>query len=306
MLSHRVRSVLAIGSLAGSALAQPTDTQLQYEVRRYDAASNGGWSTSMDALPGDRIEVRAVVSYVGTGTVVGLGQMYFQPVVSAWTAQDVLLTNGQLGLGPSSVYPANGIGPIGGGESTPAGDVPDSAGMYGRISPFGLPANTSTSHLAGHVQTVSGATYLRIARTDVTNWFGVGPTSGPGAINNTMGNGGVNIWQGSLGSNRSPGAAPPNLNTANLVVFKFSFRLSTNPTPRDLTITTPQEGFGRDNRTEFYGQPATFWHESLESTGVGGHRSQAFSLAGNIHVVPTPAGLAVMGVGLVLAGRRRC
>ncbi len=309
MYSVRALAVSVLPLLAGAALAQP-ETQLRYEVRRYDASNNTGWTASLDAFPGERLEVRALVSYVGTQPVVALGQITFQPTVSNWAAGDTLLTNALLGLSGPFDLP-NGVGSSGSYITTPPALTPDAPGVYGRLAPFtaaqvngGSPFGLS--YYQGHNHLVDGTSYLRIARADITNWFGVGATSGPAAINNVTGAGGVTCWQGSLGVNRAADAPPPVLGTQDILVFKFGFTLSGDLNNRDMQVTTPSNGFGTFTGNPGYGGPGIGWFMATNENGVGSRLTTGVSVPAIIHVtVPAPSVVALAGLLLVMPRRRR-
>jgi hypothetical protein len=293
-----VIGLVAIAGLASAAVAQPVETQLKYEVRIFNAGNNTGWGSEVNANPGDQVEVRALVSYTGTNTVFGIGQITFQPVVSNWTAGDALVTSG----------PNNQIGPMGSNITNPRGYVEDAPGVYGRINPFAASNYTTSTFLRGHVHNLTNGTFLRISRADVTNWIGVGASSGAGAANNTNGGGGVNINQGGIGALRptNPTDYPPENNaTQNVVVFKFGFTLGSSDALRDLVVSTPALGIGRSTASATYGQPDTRWHSSATSANPGSYRTDVAVMDGIIHVVPTPASLALMGLGGLLVARRR-
>lgn len=293
-----VIGLVGIAGLATTALAQPVETQLRYEVRIFNAGHNLGWGSSVNALPGDRIEVRAVVSYTGTATVFGLGQTVFQPVVSGWTGADALVTDG----------PNMQIGPIGGNLTTPPGYVNDAPGVYGRITPWAASATNTSTFLRGYIHTNPGTltgTFLRIARADVTNWIGVGATTGAGAVNNVNGNGGVNIGQGTIGAGRPANAPPQNNNLQNLVVFKFSFTLSGATDLRSLVVSTPRGGLSTETSASLWGQPGTRWFSAADQTAPGQYRSDVAVLDGTVNVIPTPASLALLGLGGLMVARRR-
>lgn len=304
MSIRRVASILIVcGSTTSLAQPPTVDTQLRYEVRVFNAGHNDGWTPSMTVGPGTQVEVRAVVSYIGTTQVYGLGQIIFQPVVSAWRAGDsVITTPGTPG--------DSGIGPIGSSVTDPPGHVQDVPGAYGRISPWASVRTTTSSYYRGHVHVNpdgSGDTYLRIARADVTNWIGVGASSGSGTLNNTFGQGGVAAAQGTLGPGRPTAFPPQNTSLQNLVVFKFGFTLSSAPADRvrTLEITTPPLGLGRTLVTSAYGQPDTRWFTSLEQVSPGLHRSDVSVVNAVVHVVPSPGALGLLAAAGIAASRRR-
>lgn len=288
-----IGSLVAVAGFAAAAHAQPAvGTMLTYQARVFNAGNDLGWVSNLAANPGDRIEVRALVSYIGTGTVGGLGQCVFQPVVTNWTASDALVTDG----------PNMQVGPIGGTRSTPIGTVADAPGAYGRITPWGANATTTTSFLRGHLGTGTAAGMLRIAQAQVTNWIGVGPTSGTAQSNNATGGGGVSVAQ--IANPARLATDPPfNNGSSNLVVFKFSFTLSGSTADRTLNISTPQNGFGRTTQSgQLFHNIRWFANESEASASV---QTAAIVTDANVRIVPAPGAMALMGLGGLLAARRR-
>lgn len=232
-------SAVALCALAGSAVGQ---TQLRYEARLFNPANNDGWTTSLQAAPGSRIEVRSVVS---TPTdALGLSIVIYQPVISSWSAADHLLTNSDLGLSGTQ-YSPSGIGPNGSILTTPPGYVSDQPGAYGRIGPFAASFTNTSTFLRGHTHVIGGASYLRIAMNHITNWIGTGATSGTASANNFNGGGGVTSAQARIISHdENPAYPPPRLGTTDLVVFKFGFVLSPAADLRSLSVSTPANGIG--------------------------------------------------------------
>lgn len=279
-------------------LAQPAETLLRFEARHFDSSNNAGWGSEIAAVPGNHIEVRAVVSFIGIGPVVALGQISFQPLVSNWSLEDLLITSG---------VGAMQIGPTGSNITTPPGYVPDMPGAYGRITPWASGVYTTSTFLRGHVHlnpTGDGVNYLRIARADVTNWIGVGPTSGPDSINNTNGGGGVGINQGTIGSGRGANQPPQVLGTQNLIVFKFGFVLGNADGVRSLGMSA---WLGPLNEPPPipppFWQPDTRWHTSENSSSPGTYRTRVQVENAAIHVLPSP-GAGVMIVLMALMGVR--
>lgn len=262
-----IASLVAAAGLASVANAQ---------ALRYEVSTNGGasFSSSANALPGSQVIVRAVVSYTGTAAPVGLASVVFQPVVSNYGAGDSLAAF-LGGTGPSGNQIA--------GSMATAGDY----SAFGRVSPFGRTALSTSSYLRGHV---SGST-LRIAQANVT--------SAIGGAGNTTGNGGVSIAQL---SNVGRVASDPAFNDSlqNIEVFTFAITLGADPADRTLTIDTPEAGFG--NRVS--GAATVRWFTNLNES-TGSTLTAATVGAASINVVPAPGALALMGLGGLVAGRRR-
>lgn len=289
-------SIVAVAGLALAANAQEVNTQLKYQV----STDGLNWSSSLtNVAPGSSIQVRALVTYIGPGSAAGLGGVTFQPVVSNWTAADTLLT--------TAGTPGNmGVGPTGGTRSNPIGTVDDLPGVWGRITPFGLAAYNTSTYLRGHIGTGTAAGLLRIARADVTNWIGVGATSGVAGANNWNGGGGVNTSQIAAPSRIASDPAF-NTQTQDVVVFKFGLTLGSATADRTLNITTPANGIGRNTTAgTAYGQQYARWYASTSEVSPSLNGGASVTDASiSVHVVPAPASLALIGLGGLVATRRR-
>lgn len=288
----RAAVLCSLAGLLASVSSAAINTRLQYQ------ASHDGvtWSSTLPALPGDTVQVRALVSYIGSAsapTAGGLGQLVFQPVLTNLSAADLW-----------NVTPLGAIGPVGGTRSTPLGTVSDSPGVWGRITPFGANATRGSTYLRGFSHTVSGVNYLRIAQANITNWIGVGATSGSAAANNWSGGGGVSIAQIS-NPNRLSTDPVFNANTSNVVVFKFGIRVPVGNFPGTITISTPAEGIGRvTSAGSLYGTQNARWFASaseVSSSLVGGVEV----VDGTIAILPAPGAVGVFGVAVLAALRRR-
>lgn len=302
-----IGSLVAVAGLAVSASAQPANTLLKYQV-----SSDGGmtWSSSVNVLPGTSVQVRAMVKYIGSAPITGgFGSMAFQPVVDDWTAADHLITNSDQGLAGAGYRP-DGVGPYGGSRSTPVGLVSDASGAFGRVSPWGVNATSTSTYLRGHLGTGTAAGLLRIAQAHITNWIGVGATSGAAAANNWNGGGGVSVGQ--IASSARNGTDPEysldgsgNNTNEFAVVFKFGFTLSGATDSRTLDITTPANGIGRNTTAGAnYGQQFARWFNNLndpQANNTGG----VSVMDAAVNVVPTPASIALLGLGGLVAARRR-
>ncbi|MEY3229914.1 MAG: hypothetical protein RL689_1, partial [Planctomycetota bacterium] len=190
------------------------------------------WSNNPRTVnPGANVQVRYKVSFDPAGTTAtpaGFASVTFQPTISNWiTGQDTL-----------SPFAASG-------NNTNGGSVTEASGLFGRITPFASTGPVASDSYRGHVQTVGGVTYLRIARTTITNWIGQGLTSGTSAANNFNGAGGLACVQKgfSLVTANDP---PFNPATADIVVAKFGLTISSAIQSRTLVADAPTAGFSRN------------------------------------------------------------
>ncbi|CAG1005000.1 hypothetical protein PHYC_03189 [Phycisphaerales bacterium] len=294
-------TALFVAAGASVALAQ---TDLTYQVRRYSPFNDNGWASTLDAQPGDRIEVRSVVSSHGSSGALALSQIIFQPLLSNWALDDRLITNVDLGLTGPGYNPA-GIGPYGSLLTTPVGHVADLPGVYGRITPFASGAAPSSYFLRGHVHMLPTERVLRIAQNHITNWIGVGPTN---SANNFNGGGGVTSAQPQLGGDRRSDFPSPAFGTQNLVTFKFGVILAPD-TGRTLTISTPQEGIGGALRNGLFVREAWWFATEVEVYGSIRESVTVFPASINIGVPtdpnPSPPTVILGGFLLALHHRRR-
>jgi hypothetical protein len=189
-------------------------------------------------------------------------------------------------------------GGVGGQVTTPIGAVADLPGQYGRVIPnaaYGIP---STSFLKGHVNQISGVSYLRIAQAHATSWFG--------GTGNTTGGGGVNMRQNNIdGDSRhlGPGASQPAFSNqlVNVVLFKFKITLDpSNASLRTMLVDLPLQGVYPGSAGFPY---VSWWINPFEV--VGSLRElPTISTASILVNVPGPATPLLLGM-LLIPGRRR-
>jgi uncharacterized protein (TIGR03382 family) len=276
-------SIVAAAGFAATVNAVD-NTRIDWQV----SLNNTTWSTSVNAAPGDTVFVRSLVTYTGTESPLGLASLVFQPTVSNWDSTppaDTLLPFVNGGAGSNT--------------STPLGVVTNTADptQFGRITPWGRSALSTTSFLRGHVHTggAGGApagTWLRIAQAQVTSWI-----AGTG---NTTGGSGVPIAQL---SNVGRTTNDPAFNTSllNIEVFKFGIVLG-DLIPRTMIVDSPEEGFGNRNSTT--GEREVYWFATL-TEATGSIRGTAVVNTASIVVVPAPGAAALLGLGALVIRRRR-
>jgi hypothetical protein len=264
---------------------------IRYQVR--NASNNSGFAQSVQALPGDTIEVRVRIAYDGTTPIFGLNSAYLQPVLA-----------GSFGLAPGSdrliTDPDTFIGPqTGSNNSTPLGSVPGEAGQYGRVGSFGglyIDVGLGNSPRAFYG---SGTTagLARISQSRVTNWIGRG-----NGLNNSNGAGGIPIVQLHPGFGATFNPWGNGDDDDGEYVFQFGFIVGEG-TDRSISIETglvygavPGSGSGT-GRISWYTSPDVV-NQSIQT--------EATTIPGYVQVIPAPGAIGLLaGVALVAARRRR-
>ena len=278
-MKNIIASIVAAAGIASMASAQITQMDVQTSL---DGVNWAGGNRAVN--PGTTVQFRYRVSFNANGTTAtptGFAALTFQPTVSNW------------GTDTLNAFATSG-------NNTNGGAVTEASGQFGRIIPFASTGATTSDPYRGHVQSVSGTQYLRIARTTITNWVGQGLTSGTSAANNFNGAGGLALVQKgfSLVTTADPAFNPA---ITNVVLAKFSLTLSNDGAARTLVISAPTEGMSRNATT---GAREASWFSS--NTDNFGSIKAAVSVAdASLTVVPAPGALALLGMGGLMAARRR-
>ncbi len=278
-MKKAIAGIVAVAGVASMAVAATT---IQYQVR----SVGGVWGSSIDAAPGTQVEFRALVSFTGgtlsqtdafgdtfTGPALGFGACNLQSTVSNWTASDSL-----------APFIASG--------SATASSITDfdGSGSYGRRGfASGNSGVTASNAFKGHTTNViSGVRYLRLAATPTTNWTGVGTNA-----NNMNGAGGIPVAQTGPSAN-----ANFQYVTQNVELQRFKITVS-GVADRTLTVTTALESMILLSN----GSRTVQWHIN-PNTSVPANDTDITIIPATIHV-PTPGALALLGLGGMVAGRRR-
>lgn len=275
-MKNVIVSLVAVAGIAAVASAQTNGSTLVMQVR----ALGGDWASSVDVLPGATVEFRALVSYTGSAAAVGLSNAAFQPTVSNWNpGTDTLLPFRNVGTSPAT------------------GGVAADSGQYGRILPYAAAGISTVNALRGHTNNVAGVTYLRIAQNNTTNWVGTGPTSGTAAANNFNGAGGI-----ATGQKPAPlvGGSDPAFvqDTSDVEVVRFG--LTIGGAERTLVVDAPQLGIGLASGLRRFS-----WFSSTGDLAGSSVFGSVEVSSASINVVPTPGAFALLGMGGLMAGRRR-
>lgn len=278
-----IASILAVAGLSGAANAV-VNTSIVFQISSDGVNWFGG---SHDFMPGSQVMARALVSYTGTGTPFGLASLVFQPTVSNAVAADTVSAFVNGGIGSNTSTPP---GVISGPQLT-------DTTSFGRVSPWGRSATASISAIRGFFHTNPNGdniNYLRIAQAQVTGWFG--------DQGNTSGGSGVNIAQLS-NVGRTTSDPPFNPSLSNIYIFKFGFTIDAAAWDRSLDVDAPLAGFGNRNSTT--GEREVYWWGDMNEVS-GSIRGTATVTPARVHIlIPTPASLALVGIGGLAIGRRR-
>jgi len=284
--------IVSLVAVAGLAVA--ASAEVNTSVSMLVSLDGTNFGSSVDILEGTglhNVEVMVSVSYTGTAAPVGLASLVFQPTVSNF--------GGSSGADVALAYANGGAG---GNTTAPAGVVEDATGVYGRLSPWGRTSLGTGQAIFNHLHTGGSAgapagNWLRVAQRQVTGWIG--------GTGNTTGGSGVNIAQlANIGRTASDPAFNPSL--TNVRVFRFGMIIDSGAADgvgRTLTVDAPAGGFGNRATT---GDREVYWFANLNESS-GSVRGTAIVNSGAINVVPvpTPATLALLGLGGLCVARRR-
>jgi hypothetical protein len=272
---------VSLMSTASAVVSTHIDMQVSNDGVNWSGTAYFGFG------PTTNVYVRALVSYTGTASPVGLASFIFQPTVSNAIGTDVVLPFINGGVGGNTSTP---LGVLTGGQVT-------DTTSFGRVSPWGSSATTSTSAIHGFFHTNpngDGVNYLRIAKLQATSWIG-------GAGNTTGGNG-VPISQLS-DVGRTTIDPPFDGGMSSVYVFKFGLQLDTSHGFReDMYIEAPAQGFG--NRNSATGEREVYWFANT-AEATGSIRGTASVTTARIIFFPSPGSLVAVGAGGLAVGRRR-
>ena len=299
-------SLLAVAGMAVVANAQVEagTTSLSFQVW-----NGSSWTNTVNVAPGGRVEYRVVVSYTGTATApVGLGSIRYQPTFSnadnsgASVDSNVAFRNG--GTSGSAIA----------GSMLSDAEAQSGAALatYGRSTWGGTAMQSSTLNVLTQFRHGDGAaangapagSWIRLAGNSVTSW----PLATLSAAQATTANLN-NIARGVVAGQASrinPVTGGVNAfyvgGTSNLVVFRGALNLSDSTAERTLTLSSvagSQDRVGAANNAD-----DTRFANWLTSDFGGSFRSGVVVSSASI-VVPTPGALALVGLGGLVAARRR-
>jgi hypothetical protein len=293
-MKNVIGSLIAVAGLAAVASAQTSRLDIQVST------DGVNWSDSADVRASSgataTVLVRARISFTGSATPVGFASLTWQPVAE----------NVRAGVDSFNAF-ANQGNNTNGGSVTP--DASPLDGPFGRVSPFASTGPTLGGTLfyapIAHSANSGGApngSFLRIARNDVTRWMGTGPTSGTAAVNNFNGAGGVACVQ--KGSGLVTPADPPfQGGITDVLILQLAMTVGGvgQGETHTINLIAPTDGMSRNSNTN-----------TREASWFSGPSDNSGSVKGvvevdgaNIVITPAPGVLALLGLGGLVAGRRR-
>lgn len=294
-MKNVIGSLVAVAGLAAVANAQ---SLLNLQV----STDGVNWSDNVEVRAASGVNttvlMRALVSYTGTLPAVGFASLTWQP------------TFGNVRPGVDSVQAfADQGNNTNGGSVVLDGSPMD--GPFGRISPFAASGPTvggaqryaAIAHSGGSGGAPAG-NWLRIARNDITRWMGTGPTSGTSAVNNFNGAGGVACVQKSPG-NVNPTVDPPfQAGITDIAIFQIALTVGGvgQGETHVISLGAPTDGMSRNGTT---GAREAAWFSSLTGDNSGSTKGAVEVDGASITITPAPGALALLGLGGLVAGRRR-
>jgi len=256
----------ALALIAVAGIAASASAQTSQLI--YEASVAGGPFTTgpHTASPGDSVVIRVRCQLLGSTSLLGLAGFNFNPTLTNWTAADsVAAFDPSFGLDDGGNYPVGGPGTADPGN--------------GRRAPFASASATSLPtaiNLAGPTLTINGSNANRVAIGQLNR-------------NSSVDLNGDSFFYGLRAGVGNPGT-PADYQLP--VVFQYKITLSASNVGR--TLTASDAG----------GFTTTSWY----TNGTGGASNVTLagrSTADITILVPTPGALALLGLGGVVAGRRR-
>jgi len=273
MVREEIYMKKVLGSLLVAGLAISANAQVAQRSQFAVQLSTDGvtWTDALSVNPtlNSRVYGRVVVSYVNNGTAdpLFLNGCRFQPTGSGWNT-----------VAGDAVMPFNATTKI--TASYTAGSE-----VLGRV--FGA---TTVSAVTAHQYSFNGANYLRFAETAATNH------PGQGATNNNI--------NGASGINCSNNTLAPQLGLTNLPLFTWGMTFSGTRTG-SMSWSIPQEAFRTSGATANPANTRSATWVTSASPFTAVEAPTLDTIGATLSFVPAPSAAALLGLGGLVAGRRR-
>ncbi len=311
-MKNVIVSMVALAGIATGASAQLNEAlggRLSFQVW-----NGSSWASTTDALPGSTVQVRAVVNYIGTNTAVSaLGSITYQPTFSNADNTGTGAQVDTLGAWRNNGTQGNAVA----GSMLTAADGASGAALpsYGRVVFGATAANSSSQNIVTSYRHGGGAaqagapagSWLRVAGSFVTNWpLAALPTVADASATN------LNNINRSVQANQQAAfnAAIGQANTFHVagtqgvVIFRAAITLSDLTDLRQISISSAagtQQRIGGVNNAD----DTRFMSWQTGTTDNGTWRVGVSLEEARINVIPTPATAALLGLGGLVAARRR-
>jgi hypothetical protein len=301
-----IASLIAVAGIAGIANAQPYPSNASLA---FEAWNGSAWVRNSITLGAGqtRVEVRAVVDYSGpAGSAVALSSLRYQPTLTGADLTGASQDNfaGWRNGGVSGDLIAGSM------VSTAEGNDGNALATYGRVG-FGSTATNSasfniiTTHRHGGDFPANGFTgagaALRVAGSFVTQFPGTGEAAATADDINRINRGLVASQSSALiGGNPNPNYRG---GLTGIVIFRAAITLGDSTATRvlgtdDWSQARAGSGVGTTDNRRF-----SLW-QVVDSEAIGSLRVDMNHIPLSI-VVPSPASMALLGLGGLAAARRR-
>jgi MYXO-CTERM domain-containing protein len=295
-------SLVALSGIAAVANAQTPPMEPIGASLRFEAWNGMEWTRNLVTVPGARVEIRAVVNYTGTRTdLTAMGEILYQPILSNADNTGGSTDN----FGPFRNGGISGNGIPGSLLTEAEGNNSGALADYGRVR-FGQTAmNTANQNVMTQFRHSGGSNgapageWIRLAGSFVSQWPAATLPAAPGAD-------GLNrITRGVSANQVSRALTNPQTNhtlgTSNLVIFRMALTLGDGTDTRTLT-SSPSFLKRAGGTTSTDDTRYMTWQAGDSDNGSVrvGVEFQDLTIS-----VPTPASMALLGLGGLVAARRR-
>lgn len=299
-------SLLAVAGMAAVANAQVEagTTSLTFQVW-----NGSSWTNTVNAAPGSRVEYRVVVSYTGSSaTPTALGSIRYQPTFSNADNSGASVDNNA----PFANSGTSGSAISGSMLSAAQGQDGSAQASYGRVVFGGTAMQASTLNVLTQFRHGDGAaangapagSWIRLAGNSVTSW----PLATLSAAQATTANLN-NIARGVVAGQASEiNPITGAVNTffvggrTDLVIFRGAMLLSDSTAERTMVISSAA---GSQDRVGAANSADDTRFATWQTSSFGGSFRSGVVVNNASIVIPTPGALALVGLGGLVAARRR-
>lgn len=296
-MKNVIGSLVAVAGLAVAANAGTS--RLDIMVSKDGVNWSSSVTVNRNAGDSGQVYIAYLMSYVPSSDTDpvpdAFASLTFQPVFS-----NVRVGTDTLGAFRNQGNNTNG------GAIDPRASYGSGTGDYGRIKPWAATGPSTSQSYQVHTHTASSGgapagNYYRIARNDITRWVGTFSNStGTAAVNNFNGAGGVVVGQKQAPTTADPARVAGSTNLMVMVLCMTAGPVA-NGEVHAITATAPLEGMSRNSAT---GAREASWYANRTENSASIKGAVVVGDA-EIIIIPAPGSLALLGLGGLVAGRRR-